>query len=102
MTAAPIAVQVQPDPYITVTGRVVDGAGNPVPGATVAILTEGVDAELFDFTSALTALPDLTGRSPDRVTRLTAINMRNPGRVFGGDPIGSRPYPTTPAVRPVG
>jgi hypothetical protein len=84
---------VQPDPSITVTGRVVDPAGNPVPGATVGILSEGVDAEFFDFTTELTALPELTGLSPDRVTRLTAINMRNPDGVFGSDPIGSRLAP---------
>jgi hypothetical protein len=59
----------------------------------VGILSEGVDAEFFDFTTALTALPDLTGRGPDRITRLTAINTRNPGGVFGSDPIGSHLLP---------
>jgi hypothetical protein len=93
LAATPVTVQVQPDPSIAVTGRVVDESGNPMPGARVAIVSEGVEAELFDFQSALTALPDLTIRSPNRITRMTAINMRNKGGLFGGDPNGSRLVP---------
>jgi hypothetical protein len=89
VAAAPLTVAVTPDPTVTVSGRVVDETGNPLPGATVQILSEGVDAELFDVAAPLTVIPALDGRQPDRITRMTAVNMRNPGAVFGADPLGS-------------
>ncbi len=83
VAAEPVAVSVQPDTLTTVTGRVVDGNGNPVQGATVDLLSDGLRAEFFALAQPLVTLPDLTGRSPDRVTRATALNMRNPNGVFG-------------------
>jgi YD repeat-containing protein len=88
-TAAPLSVAVQSDGHTTITGRVVDGDGNPVEGAVVDLLSPGLEAEFFNFVQPLAALPDLSGRTPDRVTRVTALNLRNPGGVFGFDPLGS-------------
>jgi hypothetical protein len=93
VSAAPVSVSVQPDQLTTITGRVVDAAGSPVQGATIDLLSEGLEAEFFQFQRPLTTLPDLSGRTPDRVTRVTAVNMRNPNGAFGADPMGSRLVP---------
>src|SRR4029077_16797051 len=34
------------------------------------------------------ALPSLDGKTPDRTTIVSAINLRNPGGMFGADPFG--------------
>lgn len=88
-----VSVVVEPDPLTTVTGRVVDAAGNPVQGAVVDLLSEGLQAEFFDFTQPLVSVPDLAGQTPDRVTRITALNVRNPNGVFGFDPFGTHLAP---------
>jgi YD repeat-containing protein len=87
--AVPVGVTAQPDPVATITGRVVDAAGNSVQGAIVDLLSQGLEAEFFEFEEPLGTLPDLAGRAPDRITRVTALNMRNPNGVFGADPMGS-------------
>ncbi len=92
-TAAPVTVVARPDPSTTITGRVVDAAGNPIQGAVVELLSEGLQAEFFKFTEPLVTLPDLSGRTSDEVRRVTAINMRNPNGIFGFDPLGSRLAP---------
>jgi YD repeat-containing protein len=89
----PVEIVVQPDPAAVIRGRVVDRLGSPVQRALVEIISEGVDAEYFDFGTVLSSMPDLTGRTPDRLSRMTAINMRNPNGMFGSDPLGSRLAP---------
>jgi hypothetical protein len=93
VAATPLTLSVDRDLTATITGRVVDADGLPVKGALVELLSEGLQAEFFDFADALTALPDLSGRTPNRVTRVTAINMRNPNGVFGADPFGAQLAP---------
>ncbi len=84
-----VSVSVQPDPLTTIIGRVVDSAGNPVAGAVVDLLSDGLEVEFFEFAKPLTSLPDLSSRTPDRITRITAVNIRNPNGAFGADPTGS-------------
>ena len=91
--AVPVAVSVQPDPLTTITGRVVDAAGNAVRGAVVDLLSAGLQAEFFEFTQPLVTLPDLAGQTVDHVMRVTAVNVRNPTGVFGIDPFGSHLAP---------
>jgi hypothetical protein len=86
--ATPMTVAVERDPRTTVTGHVVDSAGSPVRGAVVELLSQGLHAEFFDSASPLSALPDLSGATPVRTTRVTAINMRGPSGMFGVDPFG--------------
>ncbi len=86
--ATPSTVSVEQDPFTTVEGRVVDAAGNAIKGAVVGLLSEGLEAEFFDSAMALNSLPDLTGATATRTTRLTAINMRSPNGIFGSDPFG--------------
>ena len=45
-------------------------------------------AEVFNFASPLSDVPDLTGLTPDMVTTISALNLRNPGLVFGANPFG--------------
>jgi hypothetical protein len=93
LTAVPVDVVVEPDPLTTITGRVVDESGNPVEGAVVDLLSEGLQAEFFDFARALATLPDLSGQTPDRITRVTALNLRDPNGIFGFDLFGTRLAP---------
>ena len=87
--AVPVDVTAQPDPLTLITGRVVDAVGNPVQGAIIDLLSQGLEGEFFKFQQPMATLPDLTGRMPDRITRITAVNMRNPNGAFGADPMGS-------------
>jgi YD repeat-containing protein len=93
IVATSMTAEVDPNVAISISGRVVSAFGNPVAGAVVDVLSDGLDAEFFDADGVSTAMPDLTGRTPDRTTRATAVNMRNPGGVFGEDPLGSRLVP---------
>jgi YD repeat-containing protein len=88
VNSEPVTMQIDPDLLTTVSGRVVDAAGIPVQGALVELLSEGLQAEFFEFAGPLSALPDLAGANPDRTTRVTALNMRSPNGVFAGDPFG--------------
>src|SRR6185503_20198923 len=87
--AAPVTVLVDPVSKTTVAGRVVDADGLPVRGAVVELLSTGVRADFFRLGAPVRTLPDLTGLAPDSSTRVTAINQRNPGFVFGADPFGA-------------
>jgi hypothetical protein len=88
VTLSPAPVGVDRDSGAVITGRVVDAAGNPVGGVTVNLRTQGLTAEFFDSATPLASLPDLTGATTVRSTRVTALNMRAPGGVFGADPQG--------------
>src|SRR5207302_362041 len=88
-STAAVNVTVQPDPLTTISGRVIDGAGNPVQGAVIDLLSQGLEGEFFKFQQPLVTLPDLTGSTADRIIRITALNIRNPNGVFGADPMGS-------------
>lgn len=88
-SAPTIEVGVERDITTSVSGRVVDAAGNPVAGATVELVSDGLRAEFFDSATPLTSLPDLTGANPVRSTRVTAVNMRGPNGVFGNDPFAA-------------
>jgi hypothetical protein len=90
---AAVRLKVQPDPFTTISGRVVDAAGNPIAGVVVDLLSEGLQAEFFKSLQPLTTLPDVTAQTPDHVTRITALNLRNPNGVFGFDPLGSHLAP---------
>ena len=76
VTSPPVIVPIDADLLATVKGRVVDAQGLPVAGAAVAILSEGLLAEYFDFEAPLEEIPDQAGLTPDRVTRVTALNLR--------------------------
>ncbi len=81
-------VAVTPDPLTTVQGRIVDKNAAPIAGADVIANVHGATVEVFNFDTTLTALPSLDGRTPDRTTIVSAINLRNPGGMFGADPFG--------------
>ena len=87
-TAQPVVVSVAPDPLTTVQGTVVDDTGAPVAGARVALRFGGLEAEFFNFDAPLTGMPDLAGRAPDAVRRVSAINFRNPDNVLSADTFG--------------
>ena len=87
-TSPAVDVTVVADPLTTVQGRIVDKFAAPVSGADVTLNVRGATVEIFNFDTPLAALPDLTGRTPDRVTVVSAINQRNPDAVFGPDPFG--------------
>lgn len=88
-SAASITVAVEADSATVVSGRVVDWSGNPVAGATVELLSQGLSAEFFDYTAPLAGLPDLAGAIPVRATRVTAINAHGPDGLYGRDPFGA-------------
>src|SRR5262249_30503494 len=84
----PLTLPVIMDPLTTVRGRVVDDAGDPVPGVLVQLLVDGLQVEFFDVTPPLPTPPDLAGRTADRTQSLTAVNLRNPQGILGYDPYG--------------
>ena len=102
VSSSPVIVPIDGDLLATVRGRVVDAQGLPVAGAVVDVLSEGLQAEYFDFTTPLEEIPDLVGRTPDRVTRVTALNLRNPEGIFGVDPLGIPPIAPDYAARYTG
>lgn len=81
-------VFVAPSSLTTVEGIIVDSLGAPVTGAQVSVRLGGLSAEFFDFTTPLSALPDLTGLTPDITRVISAPNIRNPNQLFGNDPFG--------------
>lgn len=86
--ARSIEISVERDVTTTVTGRVLDAAGNPVSGANIELLSEGLRAEFFDSRTPLVALPNLIGANPVRTSRVTALNAPGPSSIFGSDPFG--------------
>ncbi len=87
-TSGDIVFSIAPDPLTTVQGRVVDGPDAPVDDARVVAELHGVSAEVFNFNTTLSELPDLTGRPPDLVTTVSALNLRNPEFGLGINPFG--------------
>jgi hypothetical protein len=87
-TSVALTVPVAADPLTTVQGRIVDRSSNPVGGAAVTLDLHGATVEIFNFDAPLTELPGLAGRTPDRVTIASAVNLKNPNAVFGADPFG--------------
>ena len=87
-TSAALTVPVAADALTTVQGRIVDRSTNPVGGADVTLDLHGATVEIFNFDAPLTELPSLAGRTSDRVTIASAVNLRNPNALFGADPFG--------------
>ena len=79
---------VEPARPTIVTGRVLDESGQPVPGRRVTLEASGLRAEYYRLGRPLTALPDIDGRSPAATGMVSGLNLKNPGRVFGTDPLG--------------
>jgi len=87
-TSAAVTAAVVADPLTTIQGHVVDRLATPVSGASLTVDLHGASVEVFDFDTTLDAVPNLTGRTPNRVLIASAINLRNPDGVFGADPFG--------------
>jgi hypothetical protein len=87
--APPVLVAVDRDLGTSVSGRLVDEDGKPIAGATLGVMSDGLRAEFFDATDPLDVLPNVDGLTPNRVSRVTAINTQNPAGVFGSDPLGT-------------
>ncbi len=85
--ATPVTVSVIADPFTTVQGTV-NNQGVAVAGANVAVKVNGLKGEFFGFGGPLAAFPDLTGRTPDVVKLVSAIDFRNPNSLFGADTFG--------------
>ncbi len=86
--SAPLRVTVRPDPGRTVSGRLLDGNGRPMAGATVGWEANGLSAEYFRLNQSPGRVPDLAGLSPARTATVSALNYPNPQQVFGKDPMG--------------
>lgn len=83
-----VTLAVDSDGGRAVSGRVVDSNGVPMAGATVEVMSQGLNAEFYKSATPLSGLPSLVGATPVKTTRVTAINTRNPSGVFGFDPFG--------------
>jgi hypothetical protein len=53
------------------------------------LLTNGLRAEFFESRAPLASLPDLPADTAVRSVRVTAVNTRGPGGLFGPDPLGT-------------
>jgi hypothetical protein len=84
----PVAVHVRPDPGTNLRGRVIDSEGRPVAGARVLLAHHGLRADYFDFDEPLNRVPNLTNVAAKLSRAVSAPLMRNPGAVFGPDPLG--------------
>jgi hypothetical protein len=84
------SVIVTPDPLTTIEGRTLRSQ-SPIAGAQVTPDLHGATIEVFNADAPLTALPNLNGRTPDRVFVTSAINLLNPNLLFGQDPYGFGP-----------
>ena len=78
---------VTPDPLTSLQGFVTDVNGLPVEGATVSAVSNGLTAELFRVTSALTELPDPISGTPDATKVISTLSMISPSI----DPFGFNP-----------
>jgi uncharacterized repeat protein (TIGR01451 family) len=92
-TADPVEVPLRPDPLTTISGRVVDSDGNPVAGATVELLSSGLQAEFFDVATPPMGIPDISTLQASSTRRVTALNWPNPNGVTGFDPFGTNLAP---------
>ncbi|MFN0101122.1 MAG: Ig-like domain-containing protein [Bryobacteraceae bacterium] len=81
-------VQVAVDPMTNVQGVVVDSASAPAVGAQVWADLSGLSAAVFNFSNALTTMPNLTGLTPTTTKVVSTPNMPNPGTLFGSNPFG--------------
>jgi len=84
-TSAPVALTVVPDPLTTVSGVVQDADGTPIPGATVSLQLHGLKGEFFDFSTPLSAFPDLTGLTPGATRLVPDLGFRNPDNRLSPD-----------------
>jgi hypothetical protein len=82
-----VRIAVVPDSRTEVTGVVADSAGHPVADRRVTLEVQGLVAEYFRFESPLSGLPDLSDRKPVTTTFVPGLNLKNPQRVFGADPL---------------
>ena len=71
-----------------VRGKVISADG-PISGEEVAFAAPGLAAEYFGFSEPLLSLPDLAQKRATSVQIVSAINTRNPGQMFGRDPMGT-------------
>ena len=85
-----LTVPVSNPPGGAVLGRVVDENGAPVPNATIAITGSGLRAKYVDFQAPLEEIPDLRNGQAGRETFVSAVNVLNPGKICGADPVGTR------------
>jgi Big-like domain-containing protein len=83
--SAPVALAVVPDPLTTVSGVVQDADGTPVPGATVSLQLHGLKGEFFDFSTPLSAFPDLAGLTPGATRLVPDLGFRNPDNRLSPD-----------------
>ncbi|HYR90980.1 MAG TPA: Ig-like domain-containing protein, partial [Terriglobia bacterium] len=78
------SMSVLPDLRTTLEGTVVSSVNTPVQGAKVTAILNGLSAEVFNFNTPLTTLPDLTGRTPDKTKIIsTPIGFRGTSDPFG-------------------
>ncbi len=107
--AAPnVPVQVIPDPLTSVRGRVVDGSGSPVSGATVSALGQ-TGTTLSNGTFGLLGLPTIKGQIAVRVHvtvngnvlgGLSALFAAVPGGTITTGDISVRPIPSITSISP--
>jgi YD repeat-containing protein len=83
-----LVLQIREDAGRLVQGQITNESGSGAVGGRIRMRTTGLTAEYFDSQAPLAALPDLTGRTPDVTGFVSALNMPNPGGVFGRDPFG--------------
>jgi YD repeat-containing protein len=78
---------VSPDAGTTLTGRVLDELGVPVPGAKVKLEAAGLGGEVFEARSEVGETGAARERQGNR-SLVAGLNWINPQGVFGQDPIG--------------
>jgi PA14 domain len=76
-----------------IAGDVSLAGGTPGAGVALDISGDGLMAEYFDLTAPLSSLQDLNARKADRTGVVSALNLRNPGLLFGTDPRGIAMWP---------
>lgn len=87
-TSPAVDLQAVADPLTTVTGTTVSGLNSAISGAQVGADLAGLTADVFVSASLLTALPNLSGLTPNLTKVVGTPNMPNPSGVFGNDPFG--------------
>ena len=83
-----LVFSVAADSGTIVRGKVISADG-PISGEEVAFAAPGLAAEYFGFSEPLLSLPDLSQKRAHSVQIVSAINTRNPGQMFGRDPMGT-------------